>query len=627
VSASVPAPDATGLLAELVDLGVLDPTDVVVADTLGRLWSGASDDPLVRLGVALAVRAPRMGHVCCDLAVVADSVTAEVPADRATTSSPDVGEGPSIDRRLDGLGWPTVEAWQSALAASPLVLVASSGGDGVGVEGNRPVVLWGTKLYLQRLWTQEAEVARGLRALAAEPADVRGAADVVAALLDGEAASDQRRAVGRALAHRLGVIAGGPGTGKTTTIAALLMGAHAAADGSPPRVVLAAPTGKAAARVNEALADALARFASTPLSAEHAPVVASALASLEGVEASTLHGLLGASGGPRASYRHDARNPLPHDVVVVDEASMVALPLMAHLLAAVGPHTRLILVGDPHQLASVEAGSVLADIVVPPEGVTADVGPLAEVTTVLTTNFRFAEESGIAEVARAVNAGLGDDAVAALSGRPDVAWHAVDAAAAPGRAVVLDELVGPGSDVVALARSGDADGALVALGACQLLCAHRRGPYGVEAWNRHVGGRLGVTASSPAGRPVLVTRNDSDLGVFNGDVGVVVADGESTRVAFGSAAGTRRLAPVQLEHTETAHALTIHKSQGSEFGVVVVVLPPDGSRLASRQLLYTAVTRAKDRVVVVGTESAVRTAVGRSLARQGGLAERLWCEG
>jgi exodeoxyribonuclease V alpha subunit len=306
---------------------------------------------------------------------------------------------------------------------------------------------------------------------------------------------------------------------------------------------------------------------------------------------------------------------------------MVALPLMAHLLAAVGPHTRLILVGDPHQLASVEAGSVLADIVVPPEGVTADVGPLAEVTTVLTTNFRFAEESGIAEVARAVNAGLGDDAVAALSGRPDVAWHAVDAAAAPGRAVVLDELVGPGSDVVALARSGDADGALVALGACQLLCAHRRGPYGVEAWNRHVGGRLGVTASSPAGRPVLVTRNDSDLGVFNGDVGVVVADGESTRVAFGSAAGTRRLAPVQLEHTETAHALTIHKSQGSEFGVVVVVLPPDGSRLASRQLLYTAVTRAKDRVVVVGTESAGRTAVGRSLARQGGLAERLWCEG
>ena len=631
--------EASVLIDELVDLGVLDPADLQVADVLARSWPDSGDvpDPLVRLGAALAVRAPRLGHVCCDLSLVAASVTAEVPAGGHADRS---GE-----EALGALGWPEPERWRAALAASALVSVADGWYDCVGGAGRSPLVLSGTRLYLQRYWTQEAEVAERLLALASTAVDPGAASSVATALLPGESADDQRRAVERALTHRLGVIAGGPGTGKTTTIAALLVAAHAAAGDTPLRVVLAAPTGKAAARVNEALRGALAGFAAAP-PPELADILPDALEALAGVEATTLHRLLGAGGGPRASYRHDHGNPLPYDVIVVDEASMVALPLMAHLLDAVAPDARLVLVGDPHQLASVEAGSVLADIVAPvlaPDPGDGDRrlvdGPLAGATTVLRRNFRFADDSGIASLATAVNAGDSAAVLAALAAGNGVQWHAVDPASGSGRAAVLDEIAASGEAVVNAARSGDAAAALAALERCQLLCAHRQGPYGVEQWNHHVGARLGVGAGSPAGRPLLVTRNDPSLGVYNGDVGVEVVDGERVRIAFvvsdaptdavaagPAGAGVRSLAPVQLEHVEVAHALTIHKSQGSEFDDVVVVLPPASSRLASRELLYTAVTRARSRVVVVGTAEAVAAAVGRRLQRQGGLAARLWGE-
>ena len=626
MSASAAATEVARRIDELVDLGVLESTDLQVADVLARSWPDPDPDPLVRLGAALAVRAPRLGHVCCDLSLVATSVTAEAPAG---------GRGERADEeRLGALDWPDPDLWRGALAASAMVSVANGWDDCVGGAGTRPLVLSGTRLYLQRHWTQEAEVAERLLELASVAVDPGAASSVASALLPGELAADQRLAVERALTHRLGVIAGGPGTGKTTTIAALLVAAHAAGSDTPLRVVLAAPTGKAAARVNEALRGALAGFAESP-PPELAEALPAALDALAGVEATTLHRLLGAGGGPRASYRHDRSNPLPYDVVVVDEASMVALPMMAHLLDAIAPDARLVLVGDPHQLASVEAGSVLADIVAPvlvstpgEDGAHVVEGRIAGAITVLRRNFRFAADSGIASLASAVNAGDTAAVVAALEAADGVRWHALDPASGSGRAAVLDEVAESGQAVVDAARRGDALAALGSLQRCQLLCAHRRGPYGVESWNRHVGARLGVGDTSPAGRPVLVTRNDPALGVYNGDVGVEVLDGERLRIAFVGAGtptgGVRSLAPVQLEYVEVAHALTIHKSQGSEFDEVVVVLPPPSSRLASRELLYTAVTRARHRVVVVGTDLAVAAAVGRRLRRQGGLAERLW---
>jgi len=621
----------TGIVDELLALGVLEVNDLHVADLLGRTWGSVDPDGLARLGAALAVRAPRLGHVCCDLAVVAASVTAEVPQ---------VAPGRrSGEASLGDLVWPEVGRWCVALADSPMVAVAASWGDEVGPAGDRPFVLFGTRLYLQRYWTQEADVADRLQALASTEVESEGADAVADALLGGDAAADQRRAVERSLCRRLGVIAGGPGTGKTTTIAALLVAAHAARGGAPLRVVLAAPTGKAAARVNEALRGALAGFArSAP--PELGDLLPAALADLADTEATTLHRLLGAGGGPTATFRHDRGNPLPHDLVVVDEASMVALPLMAHLLEAIAPTARLVLVGDPHQLASVEAGSVLADIVGPvladpatSDAPAAGTSPLAEVVSVLRRNFRFADDSAIASLAAAVNAGDVEAVTAALSGGAEVAWHDVDPSEGSGRTAVLDAVVAAGVAIVDASRRGDVPEALAALERCQLLCAHRQGPYGVDQWNRRVGSRLGVSDRTPVGRPVLVTRNDPALGVFNGDVGVEVLVEERRRLVFpgtpgpsGAADGARSLAPVQLEHAEPAHALTIHKSQGSEFDEVVVVLPPANSRLASRELLYTAVTRARHSVVVVGTPDAVAAAVRRRLPRQGGLAERLWGE-
>lgn len=622
-------PTATdGLVERLCDAGALERSDLQVADILVELWSDPGADPRVRLAAALGVRAPWMGHVCCDLALVADTVTTEA-------SGRGRGTGQGSDA-LSGLSWPDPAAWCDVLATSDLVTVAQSDTDAVGVDGKRPFVLHGTRLYLQRLWSQEAEVAGRLGELAGSSMPSDGAEGIAAALLPGDAASDQRAAVARSLARRLGVIAGGPGTGKTTTIAALLVAAVATAGDQPLRVVLAAPTGKAAARVNEALGDALRRFAASP-PPELGDVLPRALEMLEGVEATTLHRLLGAGGGPTTSLAHHRGFPLPYDVIVVDEASMVALPLMAHLLDALGDQSRLVLVGDPHQLASVEAGSVLADIVGPGGGIAGSVdggppsgGALAGVVTLLRQNFRFAADSGIGALATAVNAGDLDAVRSALQGGSGVEWHDADAERAEGRTAVLDAVEEFGAAVVAAARSGDAPGALEALGRCQLLCAHRQGPHGVEQWNALVGARLQLTSLASVGRPVLVTRNDPALGVYNGDVGVEVVDDDRVRIVFpgvGDGAGdhtVRRLAPVQLEHVETAHALTIHKSQGSEFDEVVVVLPPAASRLASRELLYTAVTRARRRVVVVGTAESVSAAVQRRLKRQGGLADRLW---
>jgi exodeoxyribonuclease V alpha subunit len=491
-----------------------------------------------------------------------------------------------------------------------------------------------------------AVLAAGLdRLYPPEPAGAAGAGDVDLA----------RAAAAVAVGGRLAVIAGGPGTGKTTTVARVLALLHeqAAARGRPPpRVGLAAPTGKAAARLAEAVHEEAGRLDLDPATRER----------LLAVPASTLHRLLGWRPDSQSRFRHDRSNRLPHDVVVVDETSMLSLSLMAKLLDAVRPRAQLVLVGDPEQLASVEAGAVLGDVVGPalhgprrtpdgarrlalldprsaavdgagdrapadrprPGGAVAATG-ISDSIVVLRRVHRFG--GGIAELASAVSAGDGDAVVSVLAaGVDDVRWAGAD------DAVVRAEITGAGADLMAAGRAGRGDDALAALGSLRVLCAHRQGPAGVATWNQRIEAWLAaeVPSFSPAvpwyaGRPLLVTSNDYELQLYNGDTGVVV-DGPAGRpvAVFERKGRLWTVSPSRLADVETVHAMTVHKSQGSQFGRVVVVLPEVPGTGLTRELLYTAVTRARRHVTIVGPEAVVRAAVARPVGRASGLAARLW---
>jgi exodeoxyribonuclease V alpha subunit len=593
---------ARGALAEFNVAGVLAPADVHVALRLGRL--AGSDDEQLLLAAALAVRAPRLGHVCVDLATIRD--TAAVDADEA------------VD--LAALPWPDPGAWLERVRGWRLV--ADAGG-----PPECPLRLDGSTLYLDRYWREELQVAADLRAFAA-PADGVDeellAAGVARLFPDAEDVL-QRGAATAAVRRRFGVVAGGPGTGKTTTVARIvaLLAEQAAAAAEPaPVVALAAPTGKAAARLQEAVRSAAPRIAAS----------AEARALLATLEASTLHRLLGRRPASHSRFRHHRGNRLPHDVVIVDETSMVSLSLMARLLEAIRPGARLILVGDPGQLTSIEAGAVLGDIVGPadPErGAAIGAG-----IVVLTRVHRYG--GGIARVADAIRAGDGDAVVAALSAAPDaVSWIPVDpgdAGAEAALGAVRDGIVATAGTVVAEARAGRAEAALDALGAFRLLCAHRRGPHGVATWMERIEGWLteavdgfGGDGAWYPGRPLLVTENDYGLRLYNGDTGVVVATAAgAVSAAFRRGDEVVELRPSRLAAVETVYAMTVHKSQGSQFGTAAVLLPEPGSRLLTRELLYTAVTRARERLILAGTEEAIRAAVARPVARASGLRARLW---
>jgi exodeoxyribonuclease V alpha subunit len=398
---------------------------------------------------------------------------------------------------------------------------------------------------------------------------------------------------------RLEVIAGGPGTGKTSRVARMVSELIKQAADRPPLIALAAPTGKAAARLQEAVYEQVAAGA--------------------GLQAATLHRLLGWRPGSHSRFAHDRHNRLPHDVVIVDETSMVSLSLMARLVEAVRPDARLVLVGDPGQLASIEAGVVLADIVAAGRGV-----------VMLEHVHRFG--AGIARLADAIRQGDGDSTVAALRAAPEeITWLPIDVdTTEAGFELVRDRAVAAGLAVVGAAREGDALEALAALGRFRLLCAHRRGPYGVSDWSSRVQAWLApeiddIEQRDFVGRPLLVTENDYELGLYNGDTGVIVAGaGERPAAAFERGGEVLRFSPLRLGAVDTVYAMTIHKSQGSQFDTAAVLLPAPTSRILTRELLYTGVTRARRQLILVGTEAAVRQAVERPVARASGLRERLW---
>jgi exodeoxyribonuclease V alpha subunit len=489
-----------------------------------------------------------------------------------------------------------------------------------------PLVLRGSLLYLERYHAYETAVADHLiRFASTHAAAIEADLSLLDSLFDGSLSAEQRRAVEAAGEGGLTVLVGGPGTGKTTTVAALL--ATLARSLGSLRVALVAPTGKAAARLGEAFRDAAAQLPDD---------IAQAIST---AETSTVHRLLGAVGESSSRFRHHRQQPLPHDVVIVDETSMVSLPLMAHLLDAVRPGARVVLVGDPGQLASVDAGSVLADLAGPmlagadgDAAAPAPAGPLASCITVLTVSRRFPPGSPIDRLARAIGSGdaAGARAVLAEGGGPGAPRGSVDWYPQPDAAIdAVRAIVEPVVVAVAdAAAAGDAVAALDGLDAARVLCAHRMGSMGVERWNERIEGWLAATGRPTSGwypgRPIIITANDYRLGLFNGDLGVVVLLDGRPMVAFPTTTDPMFVAPSRLEAAATVHAMTIHKSQGSEFDQAVVVLPPVGSRLASRELLYTAVTRARAGVIVVGSAESLDEVVGRRTVRASGLGERLW---
>jgi exodeoxyribonuclease V alpha subunit len=591
---------ANGLLQTFNAAGVLEAADVHVAVRLGAL--GGEADPAVLLAAALTVRAVRLGSVCVDLARLADVAV----------------DDPEVD--VTTLPWPDSSSLENALRASSLVNKPTNG-------RLTPLRLVDTDsatlLYLDRYWRQEQIIRAALDARDRTRPEV--SPDLSGRLTDlfPDAAPDRQR-IGAALAATrwTTVLAGGPGTGKTHTVARVLK----LLERPGLRIALAAPTGKAAARLQEAVREQAAELG------------------LPALPAMTLHRLLGWRPDSTTRFKHDADNHLPYDVIVLDESSMVSLTMMARLLEALRPQTRLILVGDPDQLTSVDAGAVLGDLVARP--VTAAVDPVlidlvgadldaADITAVddtaeaaLDAGERSRLGAGIVRLSRGRRFGgaIAELAVAVRTGDADRALELLHAGGELSL-VAPNSIDGVRADVVradaavrAAAVAGNVEGALSHLEDHRLLCAHREGPFGVQEWHR----QASAWVSAPldewyAGQPLLVTANDHEAKVYNGDTGVVVSLEGSLIAAFGQGLAPVLLPPTLLASIETVHAMTIHRSQGSQYDTVSVVLPPVESSLLTRELLYTAVTRARRHVRLLGTDDAFRAGVERRVLRASGL--------
>ncbi len=462
------------------------------------------------------------------------------------------------------------------------------------------------RLYLRRYFDYERRLAANLvrRATLGEPPPAPGAKP-----------DWQKFAVELAMLRRLTIVSGAPGTGKTSTVATLL--ARVLEEDPEARIALAAPTGKAAARMLDALRE---RAASLP------PQIRERLPA----ESHTLHRLLGVTPEP-GRFRYHAGNPLPVDLLVVDEASMLDLALAVRLVEAVPETARLVLLGDKDQLAAVEVGSVFADLSVK------EASPLAESVVWLTESHRFAADSGIGRLAAHINAGEGERALEWLSrsGDDSVAWIEE-----PGGEIgqVSRKLALAGYDgyFEALRERPDDKAAIFrAFDHFRLLCAVRKTPRGVSALNRMLGAHLRSALDHPLdpgapspwypGRPVMVMKNDTVLRLFNGDIGICLPD-DAGRLAVwfpDGPSGFRSLAASRLPWHEDAYATTVHKAQGSQFDEVLLILPGEAGKTAVRELLYTAVTRPRARVTISAGIEVFRAACARATERHAGLLERM----
>jgi exodeoxyribonuclease V alpha subunit len=556
-----------------LDAQVVSDGDVAAAKTLIALVArnGQPEPELIgTLLLCLALRTPRDRHTCVDLEQIGDWLTLE-----------------GVEAKLK---WPTDTAsWLAAAKKSPLIF---------GRPGEpTPIIVDGTRVYLNRAYAEEGAIANALT---------------------------------RNNAQHVHIILGGPGTGKTREVAMKFIERFKAGERNI-KVALAAPTGKAAARMREVLLRQCDDLKKLP---DGKDVDWQAVNdAIDNAFSGTVHSLLGFGPSREPRYKYNAENYLPFDWVVIDEASMLPSSMMYRLVDALNPATALLLVGDPDQLASVDAGSVLGDIA---KVASQKDSILFAQTKIMRDQWRLPPEiDGLARLLRLESPVDGqvlgnsqhvDAVIKYLSENKSlISWIKPDSDTKQ-LAELRDKVVAHARQLHECALSGDTLSALSKRAEMQLLCAHREGPNSVSFWNGFVEHQLGPYTDTRwyFGRPIMVTHNNRAIDLYNGDVGIIVPDESGVPVGAFSDGGSFRVVPtMRLENIESVHALTIHKSQGSEYDEVVVVLPNESSRILTRELFYTGITRTKNRLTIVGSEAVVRSAVSQAIRRASGLATRL----
>ena len=565
--------------------------DRYFANFISKQASGEVSD-IFRLMVSLASSAIGRGNLCLNLADIAGQ-TVRVNGKEVAL--------PQIDTLLE--------------------LVRSVSVVTVPGRHHLPLVLDGSgRLYLYRYWQYEHQLAMTILEKAEAVTDNFDEVkrhESIERLFPGSADHRQKEAAMVALRGLFCVISGGPGTGKTSTVVRILALLLEQDGGRKQRIAMATPTGKAAARLKQSVNDIRQTL---NCSDEVKSVIPDNVV--------TIQRLLGSISGS-TRFRHSARNPLPYDTVIIDEASMVALPLMSALVEAIKPDARLILLGDKDQLASVEAGAVLGDIC--GAGEWSPASPLSASLVVLEKNYRFQPGSGIAEISRAVNAGSEMDALKLLKTKALESLFWQETPSPETLRTALASTVTKGYQSYLEASSPEK--ALERFDRFRVLCALRDGPYGVSGLNNIIEkilareGLINPSSLFYPGRPILVTVNDYAMRLFNGDTGILFPDPDNRallRAFFTNPEGGVRSIPTErLPAHETAYAMTIHKSQGSEFDSVLLLLPPVESDLLTRELIYTGITRAKKTIELWANKEVFCFAVKRKTVRNSGLRDVL----